>query len=139
MQPVSINVAIPLEKLKEIIVTDGLKNSFQVSHTKVIKWSENSPNHIVGKISYFRRKKLSTFRFHMNLESIASGTQVLISVEPTSFFFKNKWILYLLGLLMCGVGIIFPLVGLNMLEQRVNSIITDISNAILVWDNHKYF
>ncbi len=134
MQPVTISVGAPLAKIKGVLETDGLMNFFQVSHTKVIKWGEYDANHTVGKIAYLRRKKLSGFRFHIYFESVGQGTNVTVSVEPTAFFYKNKWIVYLAGLVMCGIGIIFPLVGFSLLDQRVNSIVADLCNSILTWN-----
>lgn len=131
MQPATLRVDAPIEFVKRIVETDGLQPHFRISHSRVIKWASYSPNHTVGKIPYLRRKKLSVFRFHPHFENVANGAQITVSAETNYFFYKNKWILYLLGLTMCGVGILFPVFGFRLMERRVDSIITDICNSII--------
>lgn len=128
--PLSISLEAPPDTVGGMLATDQFRDLFQVRNTRSITWSANGLTHIIGKIPYLRNKNLSGVRFHVHLETAESGNRGTIAVEPTSFFLKNRWIVYGLGLLMCGVGVLFPLIGFSLFDKRVAEIQADIANTL---------
>lgn len=128
--PLSVSLETPPDSVAGMLATDQYQDLFQVRNTRSITWGSDGPTHVIGKISYLKNKNLSGVRFHVHLEPIENGSRATIAVEPRSFFLRSRWIVYALGLLMCGVGVLFPLVGFSMFDKRVAEIQSDVANAL---------
>jgi hypothetical protein len=129
----TVHVGAKPETVGSMLVTDQFTNLFQVRYSQWITWSPEGTTHIIGKIPYLRSKNLSAYRFHVHLEGENGGSRATITTEEAAFFLKNKWIVYAAGLMMCCVGVVFPIVGLSLLEKRIRETQADIAKALATW------
>lgn len=128
--PIAVQLKASPDTVTGMLATDHFKDQFQGRSTKWITWNKDGPTHAVGKVPYLRSKNLSGVRFHVNLEATEGGSHGTVTVEPTAFFLKNRWIVYALGLLMFCVGVLFPIIGFSMLDKRVAEMQADIANTL---------
>ena len=129
-QPIAIQLKSSPDTVTSMLATDYFKEQFQSRLTKWITWNKDGPTHAAGKVPYLRSKNLSGVRFHVILEATDGGSNGTVTVEPTDFFLKNRWVVYALGLLMCCVGVLFPVIGFSMFDKRVAEMQADIAETL---------
>ena len=103
----------------------------QVHLAKYIKWARSEGNILVGRIPYLRSKNLCVYKFR--LQPVAND-RINIAVVATSFAHILWPLAFILGLLMFFVTVIFPIIGLLVINNRLGKIQEDLRQALEAWN-----
>lgn len=99
-----------------------------------IQWQATSPTTLAGKIPYLRGKNISQYVFASTLSAEPDGTRVTLTATRGSFAAVAIPMVYVLGLLMCCVGVIFPLIAIPRFEKLVAQAVASSGSALSAWD-----
>ncbi len=102
--------------------------------SRLIKWSRNGAQSLLGKISYFTNKTLCVYRFKVDTLPEGQGTRTVLSAQngPYSSFFRL--VTYVVGLCMCVVGILFAIFIDKLVERGLQSYVENLHRAVVAWD-----
>jgi len=103
----------------------------QVRHAKYIKWRRSEGNILVGRIPYIRSRDLSIYEFRLQP---VTNDRINIAVVATSLVYILMPLAFILGLLMFCVAVIFPIILLFAINNRLGKIQEDLRQALGAWD-----
>jgi hypothetical protein len=99
-----------------------------------IQWKAVSTTALVGKIPYLRGKNISRYVFTATMSEVAAGTEVSLAAARDSFAAVAIPMVYVLGLLMCCVGVVFPAIAVPRIEKHVTQALSSTAGALTAWD-----
>ena len=120
-----------VEEALRTIEKGGLTPFLQVRHAKYINWRRSEGNVLVGRIPYLRSRDLSIYEFRLQP---VTNDRINIAVVATSLVYILVPLAFILGLLMFCVAVIFPIILLYAINNRLGNIQADIQQALEAWD-----
>lgn len=103
-----------------------------------IRWTGAAlERRLVGQVPFrfFGNNNYYGYLFQMSLASNGSATDVTIVAERSGFGKLIVPLQYIAGLMLCGVGVLFPLVLIPRLDARVNRWTVELKDALAAWDD----
>lgn len=129
------------EQVKEAVLLGGLAPYFKKTGLftlggvgRHIKWRSQSNGSLFGKLGYFRSKNLCIFRFRMIFIPRDSGTEVILKVEHGPFSRLLMLIAFVVGLCMCGIGVVFYFLLSASAKRGQNHILQYLQGHLVDWD-----
>lgn len=120
-----------VEEALRAVENGELTPFLQVRHAKYIKWKRSEGNILVGRIPYLRSRDLSIYEFRLQP---VTNDRINIAVVATSLVYILVPLAFILGLLMFCVAVIFPIILLYAINNRLGKIQADIQQALEAWD-----
>lgn len=129
------------ERVRKALVEKELEPYFkksgwltQGSVARHIRWRAESDNNLLGKLSYFRSKHLSVFRFRVQLEPSATGTRVVLLAQHGPFSPLLRLLLYAAGLCVFGIGVVFSYLGDKAVQRGLLKSVQYLDRRLKMWD-----
>ncbi len=136
----TVTVSQSAERVRAALVSQELQPFFGPAKIfgdsgvgRWIHWRVTTPNLLTGKIPYLRGKNISRYIFSALLSEQPGGTKIYLKAEPDRFASIVKPIVYVIGLLMCGIGLIFAIIGFRNLRNQVTMALLSTATAIHQW------
>lgn len=101
-----------------------------------LKWYEGGDALAIGKFSFWTGGKFTALGYlKVQIHPTNMGSIVTISAENTTYANIVIPIAYALGVLMCVVGVVLPILGLRIVKKRFASYAEEIKAALIAWDS----
>lgn len=131
----------PPDRVKAAILGNELKPYFdrsgwftQGSVARYIRWWAEVDGSLLGKLSYFRAKNLSIFRFRIELAPFGHGSRVSLLVQHGPFSAFLRFLLYAVGVCMCFVGVVISYIGDKAMERGLHKTVEYLHCHLKMWD-----
>jgi hypothetical protein len=129
------------ERVRKALIESELEPYFkksgwltQGSAARHIRWRAESDGNLLGKLSYFRSKNLSIFRFRVQLEPSGTGTRAVLFAQHGPFSPLLRFLLYAVGLCMFIVGVVFSYLGDKAIQRGLLKSVQYLKRHLKMWD-----
>ena len=129
------------DQVRTALMTDELEPFFARSGwfaeggaARAIRWQSQADGSLVGQISYFRAKNLSAFRFVLTFEPTTLGSKVLLRTCHGPYSPILRVMLYVVGLSLCCVGIVFSYLGDRAIQRALRKVVESLQRHLSMWD-----
>lgn len=127
--------------VKQALLTGEVSRFFKrgsalVVSARHIKWYDGGDALAIGRFSYWTGGKSSALGyFKVQIQPADMGSIVTINVEKTTYANIIIPITYVLGVLMCVVGVVLPILRLRIVKKRFASYAEEVKAALMAWDS----
>lgn len=102
--------------------------------TRSIKWTAAPNGEITGSVSYFRAKTFSAYRFYVRVSDYGPQSSIQIRVALKEWAIPLFISAYVIGLAICVVGVIFPLLGQMGIKRVIMRSFHGLEMVMKQWD-----
>jgi len=131
----------PPERVRAALLGNDLEPYFKKSGWltpgsagRGIRWRAEPDGSLLGKTSYFRAKNLCVFRFRAQLEPSGTGTRVVLLAQHGPFSPILRFLLYVVGLFMCLVGVVFSYLVDRAVLHGLRKVLEYLERHLKMWD-----
>lgn len=119
------------EEILAAVERGEIKAFLHDRQARFIRWKRSAGNILTGRIPYVRSKNLCLHEF--SLQPI-SHQSIRVEARAIPLAYLLMALSGVIGLLMCCVGIVFPIIILVAVNGRIEQIRRDLQQAIEAWD-----
>ena len=129
------------ERVRQALVANELEPYYLPSGTlivhspgRLINWSMNSSGIVEGHIGYFRSRNYCGFKFSAQITDGGIYSDVYLKAEMKGWAILCLITAYCIGLALCVVGAIGPLLGHIFIFKGTSRFFGDVEMALKKWD-----
>lgn len=141
MYQTQVKLTKPPDLVKQALVKGEVSRFFKqgsalIVSARHIRWYDGGDALAIGKFSFWTGGKSNALGyFKVQIHPANMGSIVTINAENTTYANIIIPITYVLGALMCVVGVVLPILGLRIVKKRFASYAEEVKAALIAWDS----